>query len=104
MTKLECANALSAALTSTSKWRLAIDQRYPDHRNLRAARMLDKLAGETSGMTDELWERLEPHFGSPAWGEAVKQVARLVGYRKMSLRFFLRTLAGLLSATPASAA
>jgi hypothetical protein len=103
--KQDCANALSATLTSTSKWRLAIDLRYPDHRNVRASKLLDKLAGEASSLSDESWAALEPHFKSPRWGEALKQAARLVGFhrRRVSFAHFVRTLAGLLAA-PATAA
>ena len=106
MTKLESANALSAALTSTSKWRLNNAEKYPaDKRYERAARKLAKLADESKSLSDESWRLLEPHFNSARWHEALREVSRQIGFhRKMSLRFFVRSLARLLSATPASAA
>jgi hypothetical protein len=71
--KSDCIESLSTALTSTSKWRLAIDARYPDHRNVRASKLLAKLAGEASSLSEAQWTALEPFVGSPRWGEAVKQ-------------------------------
>jgi hypothetical protein len=105
MTKNDCVASIATALLSTSHWRLGLDSRYPDHRNKRAAKQLDKLAGETSGMTDDQFESLRPFIGSERWGESLKQTARLVGFhrRRVSLQFFVRTLVGLLS-KPATAA
>ncbi len=37
MTKNDCAASISTALTSASRWRLAIDLKFPDHRNTRAS-------------------------------------------------------------------
>jgi hypothetical protein len=103
--KEKCIESLSTALTSASHWRQNLDEKWPDYRNARAARLLAKLAGEVSGMTDSQWAELQPYFGSPAWGEALKQVARMVGFhrRRVSFAHFLRTLARLLEA-PATAA
>ncbi len=104
MTKAECATSLALALTSASHWRAGLDNRYPDYRNSRAAKLLAKLAGEASNLSDECYESLRPFIGSPAWGEALKRAARLAGFhrRRMSLGYFVRQLVGLLS-TPATA-
>ena len=100
MTKNDCVASIATALTSASHWRASLDNRFPDHRNARAARLLAKLAGETPSLSEEQWAALAPFVGSPAWGEALKRAARLVGFhrRRMSLGYFLRSLARLLEA------
>jgi hypothetical protein len=102
--KADCANSISTILTNTAHWRTGLDQRWPDHRNLRASKQLAKLAGEASGMTDAQFESLRPFVGSPAWHVSLREVARLLGFavRKMSFDYFVRRLAGLLSAPVAS--
>jgi hypothetical protein len=100
--KQDCIQSLATSLHATSRWRLAIDERYPDHRNLRAAKQLDKLAGEAANMTDDQFEALRSFVGTPQWGEVLKRTARVIGFarRRMSLAYFIRQLVGLLSATP----
>jgi hypothetical protein len=97
MTKNNCIASISTALTNTASWRLALDGRYPDRRNARAARNLSKLAVEAASLTDAQFAALD--FDSPRWNEALRQASRLVGYkfRKVSLNFFVRILRGLLS-------
>jgi hypothetical protein len=93
MTKTECAAALSIALTSASRWRETLAEKYTgDRRYLRAARNLAKLAGEAASLTDAQFAALD--FESERWHEALRQAAREVGFKfnKASLRFFVRCL------------
>ena len=38
--KQDCIQSLATALTNTSLWRAGLDEKYPDHRNARAAKNL----------------------------------------------------------------
>jgi hypothetical protein len=98
MTKNNCIASISTTLTRTASWRLALDGRYPDHRNARAAKNLAKLADESSGMSDSQWAALEPFVASPRWNHALRKATRQVGffYRKASFAFFVRSLIRLL--------
>jgi hypothetical protein len=95
MTKTEMIASLSASLNATSVWRAKLSEQPG---NARAARLLTKLANESSTLSDAQWQALEPFFGSPLWNASLRQVARTVGFRKTSFRFLVRQLIGLLSA------
>jgi hypothetical protein len=103
--KQDCIASLSTSLTSTSRWRLGLEEKHPDHRNARSAKLLAKLASKASSLTDEHWTALEPHFESAQWHEALRQTSRLVGFavKKMSLQFYLRSVVRVLE-EPATAA
>ena len=103
--KEKCIESLSTALTSASRWRAGLDNKWPDHRNQKAAKQLDKLAAEAANLSEAQWTALAPFFGSERWGEALRRTSRMVGFarRRVSLVYFVRQLAGLLS-EPATAA
>jgi len=90
-------NSLRTSLHATSRWRAQLSDRDP--RFARAARRLLKLAGETANLSDSHWAALEPHFKSDRWNECLRQTSRLLGFavKKMSLGYFVKKLAGLLS-------
>ncbi|MDP9204122.1 MAG: hypothetical protein M3P12_01540, partial [Gemmatimonadota bacterium] len=76
--KEKCVASIATSLTSTSRWRAGLDEKYPDHRNARSAKQLSKLASEAPNLSDEDWKKLERHFNSAHWHEALRQTARLV--------------------------
>ena len=100
--KENCIASITAALTNTARWRTGLDAKWPDHRNQKAAKLLSKLASETSGLTDAQFESLEPFVNSARWHEALREVSRMVGFhrKRVSFDYFARTLARALSATP----
>ncbi len=102
--KAEMIQSISTSLTNTASWRLGLQEKHPDHRNARAAKLLAKLAEDAANLSDMDWELLRSHFESNRWAECVRQVSRLVGFahRKASLAFFLRNLIRLLD-EPATA-
>jgi hypothetical protein len=50
--KQNCIDALSTALTKASHWRATLVEQYPDHRNAKASKLLAKLAGEASNLSE----------------------------------------------------
>ena len=68
MTKNKCIESISTSLMSTSRWREALQEKHPDHRNARSAKLLAKLANES-----EHWAVLEPYFKSDRWQECLRQ-------------------------------
>jgi hypothetical protein len=77
-------------------WRLAIDEKYPDRRNARSAKLLKNLAGEAAHLSDEQFAALD--FQSGRWNDCLRKASRQVGYfyKKASFPFFLRSLIRLL--------
>jgi hypothetical protein len=96
--KAKCIESISSALTSASLWRAKLSD-TGDRRYARAAQRLEKLAGETSSLSDQQWQALQPHFKSNRWHEALRETSRQLGFavKKMSLGYFVKKLAGLLS-------
>jgi hypothetical protein len=98
--KQNCIDSLSGSLTRTANWRRALQTKFNDPRNERAAVRLDKLASETNGLTDHAWSELQPFYNwsSPTWSEAVSAAARKVGFHNVNtLPAFVSTLVGILS-------
>jgi hypothetical protein len=103
MTKTACITSLHTSLTQTASWRAKLSD-TGDRRYARAAKRLEKLAGEAASLTDSQWAALEPHFKSDRWHDAVRQTSRLLGFaiKKMSLSYFVHKLVGLLEAPATS--
>jgi hypothetical protein len=101
--KQKCIASISTSLAKSSRWREALQDKHPDHRNVRAAKLLAKLAGEAAHcqLSDESWQALQPYFKSERWDECLRRTSRLVGFaiKKMSFQFYIRSLVRLLSAT-----
>ena len=98
--KQACIASLAASLKRTASWRLNNAQKFPtDRRYARAAKRLEKLASEVPNLSIEQWTALEPYFQSTRWHEALRETSRLLAFavKKMSLGYFVRKLAGLLS-------
>src|SRR3979490_3218259 len=91
---------LSASITRSANWRRALQTKFNDPRNKRAAVRLDQLAGETNDLSDEAWSELKPFYNwaSGKWSDAVSQVSRQVEFRAVnSLPAFVSALVGILS-------
>jgi hypothetical protein len=98
--KQNCIDDLCASITRSAAWRRALQTKFNDPRNGRAADKLDQLAGETNDLSDEAWSELKPHYNwaSGKWSEAVSQVSRQVEFRAVnSLPAFVSALVGILS-------
>src|ERR1700704_5707642 len=76
--KQNCIDDLSASLTRSANWRRALQSKFDDPGNGRAADRLAKLAGETNDMTAEAWSELKPFYNwaSGKWSEAVSQTSK----------------------------
>jgi hypothetical protein len=77
--KQNCVESIVHTLDRASKWRKTLVVKYPkDPGNLRAVKMLDQLAIDAAGMTEEQFSRLKPHFGwaSGVWRDGLCEVAR----------------------------
>jgi predicted aminopeptidase len=88
--KQDCNEQFAKTLDRTSAWRRKTASKYPDDpRNLKAAEMLDRLAIESTNLTDEHWEKLRPHFGwnSQTFYDALIQAAKLVGFAHRNSTF-----------------
>src|SRR5260370_376111 len=83
--KLACLTDLSASLRRTAGWRRELHKKYPDVRNGKAAETLDKLAAQTSDLTDQEWQALAPFYSwaSGTWSEAVSAASRHVEFRNI---------------------
>jgi hypothetical protein len=98
--KENCTDYISASVRRSAIWRRALQSKYPDPRNGRAADKLERLADEIYEMTDEEFSQIAPHYSwsSGAWSDAVSQVSRLVGYRGVdTVPAFISHLVGILS-------
>jgi hypothetical protein len=97
--KQNCIDDLSASITRSANWRRALQTKFNDPRNERAAARLDKLASETNDLSDEAWSELKSHYNwaSGRWSEAVSQTSRQVGFRHVNtLPAFVSALVGIL--------
>jgi hypothetical protein len=104
--KQNCIDDLSASITRSANWRRALQSKFNDPRNGRAAVRLDQLASETNDLSDEAWSELKPHYNwaSGKWSEAVSQASRLVEFRNVNtLPEFVSTLASILSQSSVAA-
>jgi hypothetical protein len=93
----DCVESIVRILESTAAWRRKTAAKYPDDpRNAKSAEMLDQLAIDAAGLTDEQFEDLRPHFGwsSQTWREGLVTAARMVGFahRNTNLASFVRTV------------
>jgi hypothetical protein len=98
--KQNCITDLSASLRRTASWRRELQNKFNDPRNGRAAETLNKLAGETNGLTDEAWSELKQFYNwsSGTWSDAVSQASRHVEFRNVqAFPDFVNRLVGILS-------
>jgi hypothetical protein len=101
--KQDCIASIAEALNRTSVWRKSLVVKFADDpRNASAAATLDKLAENTSRLTDEQWSELKPYFGgwaSENWRKGLSQAARQVGFhhKARDLTAFVKSLVGVLS-------
>jgi hypothetical protein len=85
-TKENCINDIASSFRRTARWRLELQSKYVnDPRNGRAAERLEQLADEASGLTDEAWAELSPHYSwcSGTWNDAVSLASRHVEFRSV---------------------
>jgi hypothetical protein len=81
--KQDCSDTCAKALKRAQKWRLELRSKYPDDvRLVKAAKTLERIAGETNELSDEAWLAIEPHFDwcTAHWTNAVSLAARRVEY------------------------
>jgi hypothetical protein len=95
--KQDCIESLTDGLKSTSAWRKVTSARFPDDaRNVKAAKILDRLAVEAVNLTDAQWLELFPYFGwaSETWRNGLNQTARQIGFchRAGDLDVFVKIL------------
>jgi hypothetical protein len=99
--KQDCLDSLAKALLRTRDWRLGMRSKYPDDpRLVKSAKTLEKLAGETSELSDEAFLAISPYFNwsSAHWTNAVSLAARRVEYHHDVRTFsaFVNTLIAIL--------
>jgi hypothetical protein len=92
---------IRAALARTSAFRWRKAKQWPDDpRNLSASSSLKTLMNNSTELSDQYWEKLEPVYipDSDSWRIALNQAANNVGFsnKSSSFAFFLRDLVGLL--------
>jgi hypothetical protein len=102
--KQDCIESLTGGLKSTSAWRKVTSARFPDDtRNVKAAKILDRLAVEAINLTDTQWIELSTYFGwaSEAWRNGLNQTSRQIGFfhRTGDLDVFIKILIQNLSAS-----
>jgi hypothetical protein len=87
--KQDCIESIVRILERTAEWRKTALARFDDPRNLKAAETLERLAIDASGLSDEQWADLQPHFAwsSQFWRDDLFQAARLVGFAHKSKGF-----------------
>ena len=87
--KQDCIESIARILERTAEWRKTALARFDDPRNFKAAETLERLAVDASGLTDEQWTDLQPHFAwaSQFWRDDLFQAARLVGFAHKSKGF-----------------
>jgi hypothetical protein len=95
--KQDCIESLTGGLKSTSAWRKVTSARFPDDtRNVKAAKILDRLAVEAINLTDAQWLELSPYFGwaSETWRNGLNQASRQIGFfhRAGDLDVFVKIL------------
>ena len=94
--KSECIDSVVRMLERTSAWRKAIAPNFNDPRIGRACQILDKLAVDAVGMSDEQFRLLEEYFAfdSMQWRNGLSQAARQIGFhnRSSDFRSFVRAL------------
>jgi hypothetical protein len=100
--KQSCEDSLYGSLTRTAVWRRGLQAKYPnDSRNGKAAATLERLAGETSDLTDEQWEQLSKSYNwsSGIWADAVSLASRHVEFQRSVRTFpaFVENLIGILA-------
>jgi hypothetical protein len=102
--KQDCIESLTSALKSTSAWRKVTSARFPDDtRNVKAAKILDRLAVDAINLTDTQWLALSAYFGwaSQTWRNGLNQTSRQIGFchRASDLDIFVKILIQNLSAS-----
>ena len=98
--KQGCMDHIGGSVKRSANWRRQLQTKWPDQRNERAAVALDRLAYESSYMTDRDFARLAPHYSwsSATFADAVSETSRLVGYRGVdSFPDFMNALARILN-------
>jgi hypothetical protein len=87
--KQDCIESIVRILERTAEWRKTALARFDDPRNLKAAETLEQLAVAASGLTDDQWTALKPHYAwaSQFWRDDLFQAARLVGFAHKSKGF-----------------
>jgi hypothetical protein len=97
----DCLMNIRAALARTSAFRWRKAKQWPDDpRNLLASSWLKTIMNNSTELSDQYWEKLEPVYipDSDSWRIALNQAANNVGFSNKSnnFSFFLRDLVGLL--------
>jgi hypothetical protein len=88
--KQDCIESIVHTLDRASTWRKTLIVKFPkDAGNLRAVAMLDQLAVDAAGKTNEQFGRLKNHFGwaSGVWRDGLCEVARQIGFSRRSKDF-----------------
>jgi hypothetical protein len=60
--KQDCIESIVRILERTAEWRKTALARFDDPRNSKAAETLEQLAVDASGLTEEQWNALKPHY------------------------------------------
>jgi hypothetical protein len=94
--KQDCIESIVRILERTAECRKTALARFDDPRNLKAAETLEQLAVDASGLTEEQWNALKPHYAwaSQFWRDDLFQAARMVGFahKSKNLDAFVRLL------------
>lgn len=87
--KQDCIKSMVRILERTAEWRKTALAKFDDPRNLKASETLEQLAVDASGLTDEQWADLKPHYAwaSQFWRDDLFRAARLVGFAHKSKGF-----------------
>ena len=71
---------LSEQFRISEKWRNGNYKRYGDHRNADASQRLSEIRSQI-GITDQVWEGLQPLVSGPICLAAISETNRDVGFR-----------------------